>query len=144
MKTDTSDRYDFRLVVVLIVILSVYVALLIEGESGAKSEGNGPVCQRLDLAKSHLVSVDCNSIVDALVTDSGSPDTGVFFFTPIPINSAGFTLLQTVKGVGPKLAGEIIEYRERFGLFSGPDSMKKLTGVGEKRAEYLATQFNFE
>lgn len=68
----------------------------------------------------------------------------LFTFSPIAINDADAELLQTVKGVGPQLAAEIISYREEFGDISGPESLKNIAGVGERRARYLSTQFSFE
>lgn len=68
----------------------------------------------------------------------------LFTFSPIAINDADAELLQTVKGVGPRLAADIISHREKFGDFSGPESLQKIRGVGERRARYLSTQFSFE
>lgn len=148
MKVDEKGRYDFRIILFLGVILSVFVcsnpAVLDRVNWGPGEPSSEPECLQLDLTKSDLIAVACNNIIDGSLTRSTSSDTIVFFFEPIPINHASFALLQTVKGVGPKLAQEIIDYRERLGPFSDMESMKKLAGVGERRARYLATQFTFE
>ncbi len=101
------------------------------------------MCQQMELSPSHLVSVDCDVRVIASVENQKSPNTAVFSFDPISINQASYELLQTVKGVGPKLAQQIITFRSEVGPFKGIESIKKLTGVGDKRAQYLATQFSF-
>ncbi|MCP3891316.1 MAG: hypothetical protein GY702_20995 [Desulfobulbaceae bacterium] len=67
-----------------------------------------------------------------------------FFFDKIPINSASFDLLMTIKGVGPHLAESIIQYREDYGFFESSTSLLKLKGVGEKRVAYFEDQFSFE
>lgn len=139
-----AGQHDGRLIVIFVVIISIYAASYIDRKTGGDSKERVPVFQYLDFAKSQLVSVDSQVIVDASVNTDNAPETAVFFFDPLPINLASFALLQTVKGVGPKLAQEIINHRERFGPFSGPNSLQRLTGVGEKRAHYLATQFTLK
>ncbi len=82
-------------------------------------------------------------------TDDGSDKSTVashapFFFDKIPINSADFDLLMTVKGVGPHLAKNILQYRKNYGLFESSTSLLNLKGVGEKRVDYFENQFSFE
>jgi competence ComEA-like helix-hairpin-helix protein len=66
-----------------------------------------------------------------------------FFFTLIPINSADKNLLLTVKGIGPALADDIIEYRDKNGPFKQYSDLKKLKGIGAKRATAFAAAFTF-
>lgn len=148
MEVAEKIRYDFRIIIILGVILFIYVcshpALVgrVSLESGEALQE--PMCRRLDFTKSDLIAVDCNNIIVSSLPRRKSSDMAVFFFEPIPINQAKFELLQTVKGVGPKLAQKIIDYRKRFGPFADEKSLEKLAGVGERRARYLATQFTFE
>ena len=144
MKININERYDVRVIIVFILILAIY-GISFGRKGGGTSHGiKRSLCQQLDVAKPHLVSVDCDSIMIDPASNNKRPDMVVFFFEPISINFASYTLLQTVKGVGPKLAQEIIDYREKFGPFSDLDSIKKLTGVGERRAQYLITKFTFD
>jgi competence ComEA-like helix-hairpin-helix protein len=139
----TTPHFDLRIAVVVVLFLGVCVASGLKGYGVTGSSSAKPMCQQLDLSSSHLVSVDCDVIVNAPVENGRSPNMAVFSFDPISVNQASYELLQTVKGVGPKLAQQIITYRSEVGPFKGIESIKKLTGVGDKRAQYLATQFSF-
>jgi competence ComEA-like helix-hairpin-helix protein len=66
------------------------------------------------------------------------------FFKPLPINSAENEMLMTIKGIGPVMAGYIIEYRQQFGPFTKVEDLMALKGVGVKRANYLATVLTFD
>ena len=138
-----SDHYDIRIALILFVFLSVCVNAILWAEGDSRTFSNKQTCQQLDISKSHLVYVDCDVIITAPVENGRSPNMAVFFFEPISINQASYELLQTVRGVGPKLAQQIITYRSEVGRFVSLESIKKLTRVGEKRAQYLATQFSF-
>ncbi|MFT5698697.1 MAG: competence protein ComEA [Desulforhopalus sp.] len=140
----TIKQYDMRIFVIFTVIITIYIVAIVRDKGFQDPELSTPVCLQLDFSKSDLVSVECNTIIDSSVADDSSTNIVVFSFGPIPINHASFALLQTVKGVGPKLAQKIIEYREQFGPFTDIDSIQHLTGVGEKRAHYLASQFVFD
>lgn len=143
---DPAGHYDLRIVVILLVFLGVCVVPILSLNGDSEQFPIKQTCQQFDISQSHLVSVDCDVIVDSSVETknrSDMADFAVFLFQPIAINEASFELLQTIKGVGPKLAQQIITYRLQLGPFVGSESIKQLTGVGEKRAQYLATQFSF-
>lgn len=55
----------------------------------------------------------------------------------ININTADEKELQNIKGVGPALAGRIIEYRENNGAFKSIEEIKKVRGIGEKTFEKM-------
>jgi competence ComEA-like helix-hairpin-helix protein len=143
LKKATTPHFDLRIAVVVVLFLGVCVASGLKGYGVTGSSSAKPMCQQLDLSSSHLVSVDCDVIVNAPVENGRSPNMAIFFFDPISINQASYELLQTVRGVGPKLAQKIITYRAQVGPFVSLQSIEKITGVGEKRAQYLATQFSF-
>jgi len=140
---DPAGHYDLRIAVILYVFLGVCVVPILSVNDDSASFLIKQTCQQFDISQSHLVSVDCDVIVDSSVETKSRSNMAVFLFQPIAINDASFELLQTIKGVGPKLAQQIITYRLQFGPFVGIESIKQLTGVGEKRAQYLATQFSF-
>jgi comEA protein len=49
----------------------------------------------------------------------------------VNINTATAAELEKLKGVGPSLAGRIIEYRQKSGLFLSKEDIKKVKGIGE-------------
>ncbi len=53
-------------------------------------------------------------------------------------NTADKASLQRLNGIGPALARQIIEYRERTNLkpaFKKPDDLQKVRGIGPKKTE---------
>jgi competence protein ComEA len=50
----------------------------------------------------------------------------------VNINTATAQQLETLPGVGPKLAVRIIEYRQKSGTFRSPQELMNVKGVGEK------------
>ena len=57
-----------------------------------------------------------------------------FFFMPIPINRADTDLLQTVPGIGPKMASKIITYRLASGPIRDTEDLLYINGIGPVRA----------
>lgn len=55
----------------------------------------------------------------------------------LDINSATFTQLQTLPGIGPVLAQRIIDYRTKNGPFTSPADLAKVDGIGAKRLEAI-------
>lgn len=51
----------------------------------------------------------------------------------IDINKAGAATLESLPGIGPKLAGEIIRHREERGRFSSVEDLLSVKGIGEKK-----------
>jgi competence protein ComEA len=45
--------------------------------------------------------------------------------------------LASLDGIGPALAGRILEYRRQHGGFSSLDELKEVSGIGDKRFEAL-------
>ncbi|KLU66035.1 ComE operon protein 1 [Desulfosporosinus acididurans] len=58
----------------------------------------------------------------------------------ININTAGVTELDKLPGVGPALAGRIVQYRTEHGLFSQPEDLQNVSGIGAKTYEKMAAQ----
>lgn len=56
----------------------------------------------------------------------------------VDLNSASASLLSYVAGVGPKVAHNIIAYREEKGYFTSKDQLLKVKGLGEKAYEQAA------
>lgn len=55
----------------------------------------------------------------------------------ISINRAGAWLLDALPGIGPSLAGNIIDYREANGPFTMIEELKLVTGIGESTYDGL-------
>jgi competence protein ComEA len=49
----------------------------------------------------------------------------------VDINKAGQAELESVKGIGPKKAKSILEYREKNGPFKSVDDLAKVKGFGK-------------
>jgi competence protein ComEA len=56
---------------------------------------------------------------------------------PISLSTASEAQLETIDGIGPALAGRIIEYRDAHGGFRSIDELKQVSGIGDKRFETL-------
>ena len=50
----------------------------------------------------------------------------------VNINTASAQQLETLPGVGPKLAARIVEYRQKSGGFKSTQELMNVKGVGEK------------
>jgi len=57
----------------------------------------------------------------------------------INLNRADATLLETLPGIGPKLAERIISWREENGGFTSPEDITQVSGIGEKLFQELKT-----
>ncbi len=57
---------------------------------------------------------------------------------PISLSQASEAQLEGIDGIGPALAGRIIQYREAHGGFRSLDELREVSGIGDKRFETLA------
>ena len=62
---------------------------------------------------------------------AGLPKTG----TPVDINRASVEELTALKGIGPALAGNIVEYRLKNGRFRDVDDLLHVKGIGYKKLD---------
>lgn len=58
-------------------------------------------------------------------------------FAAVDLNTASQTELESLKGVGPKKAQAIIEYRKKNGNFKSADDLEKVPGFGKKTVDGL-------
>jgi competence protein ComEA len=69
--------------------------------------------------------------VDAtVVTSSGQRVSKKVASGPININRATLRQLDSLDGIGPVIAGRIIEYRKKNGSFLTIDDLQKVSGIG--------------
>ena len=69
-------------------------------------------------------------LIFGLFTASGAEDS-----QKININTALGDELVQLKGIGPKKAAKIIEFRETHGPFEQPEDLIKVPGIGPKTFE---------
>jgi len=56
---------------------------------------------------------------------------------PISLSQATEAQLESLDGIGPALAGRILQYRQQHGGFRSLDELKEVSGIGDKRFEAL-------
>jgi competence protein ComEA len=62
---------------------------------------------------------------------------------PIDVDVADAATLEALPGIGPALAGRIVEERARGGAFGSLEGLRRVRGVGPKVAERLAAAVTF-
>ena len=65
-------------------------------------------------------------------------------FKKIPVNRADAEILESIPGIGPKLAQRIIHDRNSNGLFSAADDLIRVPGIGPKRKQNLREYLRFD
>ena len=60
---------------------------------------------------------------------------------PLNVNTATEVELDAVDGIGPVLAGRIVEYRQEHGPFRKMEDLLAVDGIGEKRKKALLKHF---
>ncbi|PHM16726.1 MAG: competence protein ComEA [Sulfuricurvum sp. PD_MW2] len=66
----------------------------------------------------------------------------VFLFGSVNINAANSAQLQTLYGIGPAKAQEILRYRKMHGGFKSVDELVNVKGIGEKTMIKLRPQIS--
>lgn len=65
-----------------------------------------------------------------------------FLFSAVNINKANSAQLQTLNGIGPSKAQEIIKYRKAHGGFKTVDELVNVSGIGPKTVGKLRPQIS--
>ena len=58
----------------------------------------------------------------------------------INLNTADSPELQKIRGIGPKFADRILEYRKEHGRFQSPDELVNVKGIGPVKYERIKNQ----
>ena len=58
----------------------------------------------------------------------------------VNINTATSEELQSIRGIGPAIAGRILDYRKEHGRFDKVEDLAKVHGVGEAKLQRMKTQ----
>jgi len=89
-------------------------------------------------------STRSSNALDGSVFDSQGNRTGLIkgwkgllLGIPLDLNSATGEDLQSLPGIGPKLASAIVENRQQEGFFRSLDDLARVRGMGEKTVERL-------
>ncbi len=62
----------------------------------------------------------------------------------VNINTADVYLLDTLDGLGMKLAERVVEYRTKYGEFETIQDIMKVSGIGEKKFEAIKDYITVE
>ncbi len=71
------------------------------------------------------------------------PALAPFLFLPIAINSCDKALLMSIRGIGPGLAGKILQKRAEIGNFSSPEDLLLVNGIGIARLRSIGPYLSF-
>lgn len=85
-------------------------------------------------------------LVSTLSGNTSNPiETPEVTVTPylININTADKDELDLLDGIGPALAGRIIEYRNENGPFKSADELSEVSGIGPKTVENIKDYIEF-
>ncbi len=63
-----------------------------------------------------------------------------FVFAVVNVNKANSAQLQTLNGIGPSKADEIIRYRKTHGAFKTIDGLLDVKGIGPKTLQHMKSQ----
>ena len=103
----------------------------------------GGARHRADLSSLNLAAKleDGRQIVVPLRGPAGaaaaSGGAGAVVDVPVDLNSATPEQLDELDGIGPGMAGAILEYREEHGGFGSVEELGQVPGIGEKRLAAL-------
>ena len=61
-------------------------------------------------------------------------------FATVNVNKANSAQLQTLNGIGPSKAQEILTYRKAHGAFKTVDELVNVKGIGAKTLQGMKTQ----
>jgi len=112
------------------------VADAIEAAGGLRAGGSSGA---LNLARALVdgeqvdVSREAQADPPPAVGGSGGKPAG-----PVDLNTATLEQLDTLPGVGPVMAGRILDWRTQHGRFASVDQLREVSGIGDRTFERLA------
>ena len=80
---------------------------------------------------------DGDQVVVPLRSPGGERDEGVGADGRVRLNAAGIDELQQLPGVGPVLAGRIVDHRDSHGRFETVEDLLDVPGIGEAKLAAL-------
>lgn len=128
-----TDYTDYRIPILLAIPICFTILWTVVDHTSLSRAGQGGY-HMPDIEKT--VNPDSSPYSEALLS--------VFQLREIPVNSADSDLLQTISGIGPKLAERIIFERERSGSFASADDLSRVRGIGPKRISQFQESLRFD
>jgi hypothetical protein len=144
---DNDSKKDDRLIILLgvgIFLLFIYCfnnlniySHLFRTNIKLRWNGTDLIVEEADpsLLSEEKNNQNCDSLIPAVFAP--------IFFAPLPINEADQKLLETLPGIGPRLASEIIKTRSVQGPFRNPEDLLNIRGIGRNRMLKFADQFSY-
>jgi competence protein ComEA len=85
-------------------------------------------------------------LVPVAAAEAAAPPAAKAVATAVPINvnTAGLQELTSLPGVGPALAGRIVEHRKQAGPFRRPEDLLAVKGVGPKLLAKIKDRLTFD
>jgi competence protein ComEA len=135
------DRLLPTLLVRLILVgLTMSVVCWI-GWSVPASHDAEPLGAAADLAGERASSVplpkESRTTVDLLAERPKTKSPGLAARTALDVNQVTAQQLQQLPGIGPVLAGRIVEFRNSRGGFTNVDELRRVKGIGRKTFERI-------
>ena len=92
-------------------------------------------------------SMPAEPLFDLLIASVGEdleygidPRRALFLFRPIDLNLADVEVLSSLKGIGPKLAGRIVAWRDQHGGFREVAELLEVKGIGERKLAAIISE----
>lgn len=73
-----------------------------------------------------------------------SPRLSLLLGQPLSVNRATVEELALLHGIGPKLAANIVSYRDQHGRISDERALREVPGIGERLAATIGPQLSFD
>lgn len=130
-----SESKDFRAELLLIIPAVWLIVHLLPSGSGVVSDQDSDKSVQWEMSQINFLPAH-RAQKDVLIS--------LYELQNVPVNRADAELLATVPGIGPALAGRIVDQRERSGFFHSPDDLTRVHGIGERRAQQFQSYLRFE
>jgi competence protein ComEA len=114
------------------------LAVAVERAGGVSSRGDeAGVNLAAPLHDGEQVIVPRRGAAPSAASSASPSAAGSSPSSPISLSQATEAQLESLDGIGPALAGRILEYRQQHGGFRSLDELKEVSGIGDKRFEAL-------
>ena len=139
LKTKSKNDRRFTLILVIGSVFLFFSFMQIIGTDKQDEVINGSYSLKVTGGSLSVMPLGGSEIKTSTIPWNLTP----FFFEKLPINEADKETLKTIKGIGPKLAENILQHRLEYGPFKESADLLKISGVGPKRALYFEKMFDF-